>query len=400
MSLLGSIFGDERDQSRSEMFQKSSELPERPQHKPVPRPKRRDESKAESSVKRRKKKEGPPKANSMVEECKKEDKIEEKSSEPESCENVETDGDGPVVKPDVSNDDGAKAIQDAEERTIFVGNLPLQTTTRKSLAQIFKDCGPIESTRIRSVPVEGVKLPPERAGDQNLVKKVCAITKKFDESLKKTVHGYVVFRNVESVGKALEKNNIKVEGCTIRVDKASPTVEPSRSVFCGNLPYGADEASLQEHFVKGCGLRNEDIEGVRIIRDKDTFKCKGFGYVLFREKSMVSAALKLHNSAYMGKQIRVLVCGKRFKGKKGDSAKSRYESQSEDEKVTVGAFRRILSKQHNEASKLNKRKRGEKKPLARKSTISKRASIDKKVDKRVKKIQKRISKGMGKSRRS
>ena len=101
-------------------------------------------------------------------------------------------------------------------------------------------------------------------------------------------------------------------------------------------------------------------------------------------------------------EIRVLVCGKRFKGKKGDQTEPKYKKTQEREKVTVGAFRRLLSKQQKEASETNKRKRGQKKATAKKAAaggLSKRAALDKKVDKRVKKLQKRISKGMGKTRR-
>lgn len=50
-------------------------------------------------------------------------------------------------------------------RTIFVGNLPL-SITRKKLTSIFSKCGKVESTRIRSVAVKGVKLPPQSAGNQ------------------------------------------------------------------------------------------------------------------------------------------------------------------------------------------------------------------------------------------
>jgi nucleolar protein 12 len=217
------------------------------------------------------------------------------------------------------------------------------------------------------------------------MRKVSANTHQIDDSLKDTVTGYVVFRNIDSVPKAIEKNNTMVDGFRIRVDKSTPTVEPSRSVFCGNLPYGAEETSLQEHFVKGCDFDAADVEGVRIVRDKETFQCKGFGYVLLREKSLVATALKLHSSTYMGKQLRVLVCGKRFKNRKGEPAKPRYASPAEKEKISVGAFRRVVAKQQAEAAKMNKRKRGEKKKtvVAKKSGLSKRATVEKKVDQKV-----------------
>lgn len=379
MSLLGSIFGGNSKDEKpnlSNLFQKTSDLPDRPRHEPISKPpaKRKAEEEEEPKKKRRKKRK---ESNDEVVAANKEGSNVSKEESSKEKKQEETD----------------------EDRTIFVGNLPLASTSRKSLASLFKDCGPVASARIRSVPVKGVKLPPEHAGDQNLMKKVCANTNQVDEHMKSTVSGYVVFKNLESAKKALEKNNLQVGGLRIRVDKASPTVDPGRSVFCGNLPYGAEESSLQNHFVKGCALDADDVLGVRIIRDKETYQCKGFGYVLFREKNMIPTALKLHNSTYMKKQIRVHVCGKRFKGKKGEQNEPKYSSKEEKEKVTVGAFRRLLSKQQREAEKFNKRKRGQKKSGDKKqSGMSKRAALDKKVDKRVKKLQKRASKGMGKTR--
>ncbi len=56
-------------------------------------------------------------------------------------------------------------LKEEEERTIFVGNLP-PDISRRSLAGIFKRCGIVASTRLRSIAVAGVKLPPEQAGNQ------------------------------------------------------------------------------------------------------------------------------------------------------------------------------------------------------------------------------------------
>jgi nucleolar protein 12 len=145
---------------------------------------------------------------------------------------------------------------------------------------------------------------------KNLVKKVCANTNMLNKDAKSTAQGYVVFCSKDSVEEALKLNNMLVEGLRLRVDHATPTPDALRSIFVGNLPYQAEEMSLQQHFVKECGFQEIDVEGVRIIRDKDTMLCKGFGYVIFREKSMVAVALnKMHESTYMKRQLRVTVCG-------------------------------------------------------------------------------------------
>lgn len=446
MSLLGSIFGSTAaddttatsSSTRSQLllFDKSESLPDRPQHKLVRKIKKKREDQqqrqqqqqeSDEGLKERseidKRQEGHPPNGTNKKKKRKSDhnanSDDDKDDEASSTKKRKEKKSKTKHEDDDIKDDGVGGDNDADEkktekeedgeRTIFVGNLPLATTTRKSLAALFKDFGPIESTRLRSVPVMGVKLPQDRAGDQRLMKKVCVNTNQINDSTKNTIHGYVVFTSVDSVNKALEKNNaIVVEGMRLRIDRATPTVDASRSVFVGNLPYLAEESTLLELFTKGCVMEPGDVQGVRIVRDKETYQCKGFGYVLFREKSMVPTALKMDGSTYMKKELRVRVCGKRFKGKKGDNkaapTKPKYAASAENsERVTVGAFRRIIAKQQLDNAHMNQRKRGERKKAhavkAAAGGISKRAALDKKVDKRVKKLEKRVSKGMGKTRR-
>jgi nucleolar protein 12 len=203
MSLLGSIFGDSKKEKEKDggnhlsgLFEKSAALPETPHHVPVARP-RPTKRKKENEEDQKPKKQRKPK--------KKEEETSKSETEKESNEDdaAAKDSSKEAGKEDDQEEESSDKKEDDEERTIFVGNLPLATTTRKSMATLFKDCGPVASTRIRSVPVKGIKLPPARAGDQSLMKKVCVNTKEIDDSLKNTVQGYVVFKNIESVAKAL-----------------------------------------------------------------------------------------------------------------------------------------------------------------------------------------------------
>ncbi|KAL3817496.1 hypothetical protein ACHAXA_007086 [Cyclostephanos tholiformis] len=310
--------------------------------------------------------------------------------------------------------------EDEKSRTIFVGNLPPHIT-RRALTNIFKKCGKISSTRLRSLAVMGVKLPPEQAGNQNMMRKVCANTGKvsIDGTSKRSAQGYVVFESIESVDVALSMNNMSYENHTLRVDGADPTVDPSRSVFVGNLPYGADEETLREHFgrilTNGEDLNEGEgcaISGVRIVRDGDTQKCKGFGYVTLRDGTLISSAMRAHGTTYMKRELRVMICGKRFKGKRGGETKkswtalqdrahkgdvvSRGEQSSKKRKISVddsiadgGATRR-------------RRARSEKRTVYNSGTkpsgLSKRAASAQKANKRVKKLQNRVVKGMGKKK--
>ena len=315
-----------------------------------------------------------------------------------------------VVDEEKDNDSiiSAPRSNDKNERTIFVGNLP-STTTRKSLQVLFSSCGKIESTRIRGVAVQGVKLPKERAGDQRLMKKVCVNTGLVDNDVKQTVHGYIVFVSADSVPEALKMNNRQVDGdFHIRVDTASPTIDAGRSVFVGGLPYGAKEEELREHFVENASV---EVENVRIIRDNETKRCKGFAYVLFKDKNMVIDALRLDGTKCCKRKIRVQVCGKRFKGNRGHET-ARSSSSFEGRRSTDGGARRVLSKMKSKGivpSSATSLPRGRKrKSVGERNTskkkgghegLSKRAVSEAKINKRVKKLQKRVRDGMGKNKR-
>lgn len=348
--------------------------------------------------------------------------------------------------------------EEVNRRTIFVGNLPL-STTRKTLAKLFADCGKIISTRIRNVAAVGISLPPELAGKQEWVKKISCNTKQFDTSAKRSISGYVVFENPDSVEIALQKNhtpvpdnddddpgnnhkkNTKNEYRHIRVDRVQATHDASRSVFVGNLPYHADEESLEAHFLGFLtGRNNHDthddgsssspiiIENVRIIRDKETQTCKGFGYVLFANATSIAHALRyIDGSTYMKREIRVRVCGKRYKNQHGTTTTTMKEKKKHQIlNNTVGALQRVLLKEHkqsntkgssnnnhknknNKSPSTKKRVRGpstnnKKGPNASTTTatttgMSKRAAKHAKQTKRTKKLEKRITQGMGKLRK-
>mmetsp|Transcript_43853 Transcript_43853/g.93265 ORF Transcript_43853/g.93265 Transcript_43853/m.93265 type:complete len:417 (+) Transcript_43853:77-1327(+) len=303
-------------------------------------------------------------------------------------------------------------LKEEEERTVFVGNLP-PDINRKSLAGIFKPCGNVVSARLRSMAVTGVKLPPDQAGNQNMMRKVCVNTGKIVvDTPKKSAQGYVVFESTESIKKALQMNSTAYQSHTIRVDHANPTIDPSRSVFVGNLPYGADEETLREHFLdrlsEGEDLNEREgssVSGVRIIRDKETQKCKGFGYVTLRDATLVPLALQLHGTAYMKRELRVIICGRRFKGNKGeDSIGNKSGRRSFEGQRATGSSKQHLSKRKHEegnswgnngGGKTKKRRaRSEKKAVpGSKPGMSKRAATEQKVNKRVKKLQKRVVKG-------
>ncbi|KAI6106743.1 hypothetical protein EDD17DRAFT_1558742 [Pisolithus thermaeus] len=74
----------------------------------------------------------------------------------------------------------------------------------------------------------------------------------------------------------------------------------SRSIFVGNVDYGATPEEIQGHF-QACGTINR----VTILCDKFTGHPKGYAYVEFAEPDFIDAALAMDNSLFRGRLIKV-----------------------------------------------------------------------------------------------
>ena len=138
-----------------------------------------------------------------------------------------------------------------------------------------------------------------------------------------------MFRDAEFARAALSLNGKLFEGRHLRVDMAAggrasapppgtsaPLAEPGgsiaydrkRSVFLGNLHYSVDEEEVRAAFGPLVGGGDASIESVRIVRDRATNKGKGFGFVLFAERTHVAEALAAHGVKLHGRPMRVTRC--------------------------------------------------------------------------------------------
>ncbi|WFD23870.1 Polyadenylate-binding protein 2-B [Malassezia equina] len=86
---------------------------------------------------------------------------------------------------------------------------------------------------------------------------------------------------------------------------AQPTEEEkmktdARSIYVGNVDYGATPEEIQQHF-QSCGT----IHRVTILCDKFTGHPKGFAYVEFADPSFVENALVLNESLFRGRLLKV-----------------------------------------------------------------------------------------------
>ena len=227
------------------------------------------------------------------------------------------------VEAETDADAGADAeaaeagVADVAQRTIFVGNVPLgaDNDLKKAQDKIRKFCerfGPVASVRARSLPIEGTAV--DDAGNQTLVRKVCAMTSKLGAQ-KGSLNAYVVFKDISSVAAALRENNTVMESRHLRIDHAKPSVfNPSLTVFLGGLPLYADEEEVRTYFAEHMPNKHDDIDGIRLIRDADSMVGKGIGYLLLNNSDAVMKALSLHQVAFKKRWVlRVQTCAKRTK---------------------------------------------------------------------------------------
>ena len=102
---------------------------------------------------------------------------------------------------DIVDDENAESIGpivtdgSRDAFTVFMGNVP-KAETVKTLKKYCAQFGEVESVRLRSIPVAGTAV--DDAGNQKLVRRVCAISRNFAD-VKGSFNAYVVFKTKEAV---------------------------------------------------------------------------------------------------------------------------------------------------------------------------------------------------------
>ena len=74
--------------------------------------------------------------------------------------------------------------------------------------------------------------------------------------------------------------------------------ENDNEVFCGNIAYEVTEDEIKELF-----SRVGTVVKIRLIKDKETGRPRGFGFIEFSDSSAASSALLFDRSSFVGKPI-------------------------------------------------------------------------------------------------
>ena len=183
------------------------------------------------------------------------------------------------------------------------------------MKKAFSAFGEIDTLRFRSVSVEST---PITSFNKKLLKKAAVIQKKLSDD-KKSVNAYIVYKNADSIQKALSLNNTVLLERHIVVDTVGKKTHKdkdvnSRTLFVGNLPFNCDEEELRNFFDKHIqeqktrnGITEKDtmVESVRLIRSKDTQKGKGIGYVVLKSAVYMPLALMVNKAKFGDRELRV-----------------------------------------------------------------------------------------------
>ncbi|KAJ1982589.1 Nucleolar protein 12 [Dimargaris xerosporica] len=186
---------------------------------------------------------------------------------------------------------------DKRRRTIFVGNVNVEVLKDKraeqNLRQLFRQFGPIESMRFRSV-----------AFSKEIPKRAAFLSQSFHEN-RNACNAYIVFQNADSVDKAKSLTGSMFMDHHLRVDiaDAKRPFSRKRAVFVGNLPFTVEDEALWRHFDTYGRVTN-----VRVVRDAKTNLGKGFAYVELEDEASAGLALQLNGTPFQGRELRVSVC--------------------------------------------------------------------------------------------
>lgn len=237
------------------------------------------------------------------------------------------------AKPWILKNMSAAQIKDREDRTVFVGNVPLDTK-RKTLKKFFEDCGQVETVWLRSVPIEN-KYKGSIKGH--------VITKKFKEGAT-NCNAYVQFTDKVSVQKALEKSNMELKGRHVHVTLANQKeVDTKTTIFVGNQPFNADEEEIRKYFQE-CGT----IDYIRVVRDPRTHNGKGICYIKFAEQTGYLQGLRANNHYFRDRQIRVSKAIVMGEDKKPASRKEARPRWTEEQKDIAKKMRGNLNKEEKQ----------------------------------------------------
>jgi nucleolin len=198
-----------------------------------------------------------------------------------------------VVEPTEESSDTSEPAADAtpaEEKqrlTVFVGNLPFQTTDSE-VRDLFAEYGTVEL----------VSVPRNRETGQ--ARGFAFVDMATREELERAVEGVngIMFggRSIRAV-ESLPKEQVKKQS-----KKAEESEDGLRKIYVGNLSFDADKESLFEFY-----SQYGNVKDVYVPLDTESGRARGFAFVTIDEDDADKAIEATNGQTFMGRQLAVSV---------------------------------------------------------------------------------------------
>jgi len=91
-----------------------------------------------------------------------------------------------------------------------------------------------------------------------------------------------------------------------------------KKVYVGNFPYTISENDLEELF------KDYNIVKIDLIRDRETGRLRGFGFIEFATEEDAQKALSLNGQDFDGRPLKVNLAKERRSGGGGYGRRERY----------------------------------------------------------------------------
>tara|TARA_B110000467_G_C18235885_1_gene431522 strand:+ start:179 stop:655 length:477 start_codon:yes stop_codon:yes gene_type:complete len=94
--------------------------------------------------------------------------------------------------------------------------------------------------------------------------------------------------------------HISANSSTQSIDEQSDSVDDTRTLYVGNLPYRANETAVRELFAN-----YGEVVSVRLMKDKHTGKRRGFGFVEMATADLDDAITALNDTEFQQRTLKV-----------------------------------------------------------------------------------------------
>lgn len=222
-------------------------------------------------------------------------------------------------------------LETRQERTLFVGNVPLPWDKQRLRQAIREALGDKYTGQLR--PLWFRAEPLEEKWSHSL-RKAGSILGAYAKGASDAKNAYVVLdatEDVRIVSRVLHGFEAD-SGHVLRADGVGASAkllifDRKRSVFVGNLPKDVSEADLRVALAP-----SGEVDAVRIVRDRVSKECKGFAFVRFKDRWSVKEALNQWGVEIRNRPMRVM---KVTDGTEGGDAKQDASNESHPAQLRI-----------------------------------------------------------------